>query len=138
MKSVKIQSFFWPIFSSVWTEYQDLRRIFPYYRIRENKDQKKLHIWTFFTQFSLHQRLILEWNEKIYLTWLLIFFFWSFTFHNVFIIIVFLKSRSSVKFTRNVFIKVDKSDISLINYRNLDVYLEACQISDTELFCENN
>ena len=66
------------------------------------------------------------------------FFFWSFTFHNVFIIIVFLKSRSSVKFTRNVFIKVDKSDISLINYRNLDVYLEACQISDTELFCENN
>ena len=66
------------------------------------------------------------------------FFFWSFTFHNVFIIIVFLKSRSSVIFTRNVFIKVDKSDISLINYRNLDVYLEACQISDTELFCENN
>ena len=51
VKSVRIRSFFWPVFSRIWTEYIDLRSKSPYTdHIRENKDQKKLRIWTFFTQ----------------------------------------------------------------------------------------
>ena len=37
-------SFFWSVFSCIWTDYGDLRSI------QENTDQKKLHIWTLFTQ----------------------------------------------------------------------------------------
>ena len=34
----------------IWTEYEELRSSSPYpFRIRENTDQKKLHIWTLFT-----------------------------------------------------------------------------------------
>ena len=36
--------------SCIWTEYEELRSSCPYpFRIRENTDQKKLHIWTLFT-----------------------------------------------------------------------------------------
>ena len=53
VKSVQIRRFFfWPIFSRIWTEYGEIRSdISPYsVRIRENTDQKKLRIWTLFTQ----------------------------------------------------------------------------------------
>ena len=37
---------------SIWTEYREIRRISPYsVRIRENTYQKKLRIWTLFTQW---------------------------------------------------------------------------------------
>ena len=46
VKSVQIRSFFWSLFSRIRTEC-----IFPYsIRMRENTDQKKLYIWTHFTQ----------------------------------------------------------------------------------------
>ena len=54
VKSVQIRSFFWSAFSRIWTEYGDLRSKSPYsVQIRENKDQKKLRIWTIFVQCDL-------------------------------------------------------------------------------------
>ena len=53
-KSVQIQSFFWSVFSHIQTEYGEIIRISPYsVRMRENTDQKKLHIWILFTQWSV-------------------------------------------------------------------------------------
>ena len=50
-KSVQIRSFFWSVCSFVQTNYGDLRSKYPYsVRIQENTDQKKLHIWTLYTQ----------------------------------------------------------------------------------------
>ena len=44
MNSVQIRS--------IWTEYREIRRISPYsVRILENTYQKKLRIWTLFTQW---------------------------------------------------------------------------------------
>ena len=52
VKSVKIRSFFWFVFSCIWTERREIRSISPYsVRMRENTDQKKLRIWTLFTQW---------------------------------------------------------------------------------------
>ena len=43
--------FFWSVFFRIWTEYGDLRSESPYsVRIWGNTDQKKLRIWTLFTQ----------------------------------------------------------------------------------------
>ena len=43
--------FFWSVSSRIRTEYGEIFRISPYSaRMRENTDQKKLHIWTLFTQ----------------------------------------------------------------------------------------
>ena len=51
VKSFQIRSFFWSVFSHVWTEYREILRISPYsVRIKKNKVQKKLRIWTLFTQ----------------------------------------------------------------------------------------
>ena len=51
VKSVEIRSFFWSVFSHIRTECGDLFGKSPYsVRIRENTDQKKLGIWTLFTQ----------------------------------------------------------------------------------------
>ena len=51
VKSVQILSFFWSVFSSIRTEYGEILRISPYLvGMRENKDQKKLRIWTRLTQ----------------------------------------------------------------------------------------
>ena len=56
VKSVQIRSFFWSVFSRIRTEYGEILRISPYsVRVRENTDQKKLGIWTLFTQ--CHQYL---------------------------------------------------------------------------------
>ena len=49
---VQISSFFWFVFSHIRTEYGVLGSKYPYsVRIREKTDQKKLSIWTFFTQW---------------------------------------------------------------------------------------
>ena len=51
VKSVQIRSFFWSVFSCIRTEYGDLLRKSLYsVKIQENADQKKLLIWTLFTQ----------------------------------------------------------------------------------------
>ena len=48
LKSVQIQSFFWSLFSCIWTEYRDLRSISPYsIRMQENADRKRLYLDTF-------------------------------------------------------------------------------------------
>ena len=52
LKSVQIRSFFWSVFSRIRAEYEEIRSISPYsVWMRENTDQKKLRIWTLFTQF---------------------------------------------------------------------------------------
>ena len=52
VKSVQIQSFSWCVFSHIWTEYGDLLWKSPHLvKIRENTDQKKLHIRTFFAKW---------------------------------------------------------------------------------------
>ena len=54
VKSVQIRSFFWSVFSCIWTEYGDLRSNSPYsVWIWENTDQTKLRIWTLFMQWVL-------------------------------------------------------------------------------------
>ena len=51
VKSIQIWNFFWSVFSEIIRFYGDLRSISPYsVRMQENTDQKKLHIWTLFTQ----------------------------------------------------------------------------------------
>ena len=41
VKSVRIRTFFWSVFSRIQTEYEEIRSISPYsVRIRENTDQK--------------------------------------------------------------------------------------------------
>ena len=51
MKSVQIRSFFCSVFPRIRTEYGEIRSISLYsVRMWENTDQKKLRIWTHFTQ----------------------------------------------------------------------------------------
>ena len=51
-KSVQIRSFFWSVFFCIWTEYGYSHHKSPYsVQIRKNTDQKKLHIWTLFSQW---------------------------------------------------------------------------------------
>ena len=53
MKSVQIRSFFWSVYFRIRTEYGELQSISPYsFQIWGNRDQKKLRIWTLFTQCS--------------------------------------------------------------------------------------
>ena len=50
-KVSKYGVFFWSVFSRIRTEYGELWKKSPYsVQIRENTDQKKLRIWTLFTQ----------------------------------------------------------------------------------------
>ena len=44
VKSVQMRSFFWSVFSRIRTEYGEILQM------RQNTDQKKLRIWTLFTQ----------------------------------------------------------------------------------------
>ena len=61
MESVQIRSFFWSVFIRIQTEYGDVLRIFPYsVQMQENTDQKKLCIWTLFTQWKLLLNLKLD------------------------------------------------------------------------------
>ena len=53
VKSAHIRSFSWSVFSHIRTEYGEILSISPCsVRMRENMDQKKLRIWTLFTQCS--------------------------------------------------------------------------------------
>ena len=59
MKSIQIRSYFWSAFSRIRTEYGEILRISPYsVRMRENTDQKKLLIWTLFTQLIYKVKLL--------------------------------------------------------------------------------
>ena len=75
VKSVQIRSFLWSIFSHIWTEYEEIRSIFPYsVQKRENTDQKKLHIWALFTQWRSQiiifvRALALAFVYHIYSNW---------------------------------------------------------------------
>ena len=65
VKSVQIWSFFWSVFSRIPTEYGEIRSISPYsVQMREDKDQKKLCIWTFFTQNLSTVRMREIWTRK--------------------------------------------------------------------------
>ena len=51
VKGFQIRSFFWPVFSGIRTKYGEILRISLYLvRIQKNTDQKKLRLWTLFTQ----------------------------------------------------------------------------------------
>ena len=59
LKSVQIRSFFWCLFSFIPSEQGYLRSKSPYsVRIQENTDQKKLSIWTLFTQWEYANQII--------------------------------------------------------------------------------
>ena len=63
VKIVQIRSFFWCVFSCIRNEYGYLQGKSLYlFRIQENTDQKKLRIWTLFTQCSNNCQ---EFSEKI-------------------------------------------------------------------------
>ena len=48
-----MRSFFWSVFSRIWTKYREILCISPYsVQMLENKDQKKLHIWTLFSHWG--------------------------------------------------------------------------------------
>ena len=52
VKSAKIRSFFWSVFSHIRNDHGDLRSKSPFsVRIWKNTDQNKLRIWTLFTQY---------------------------------------------------------------------------------------
>ena len=51
VKSIQIRSFFWSVFTRIPIEYREIPSISPYsVRMQENTYQKKLPIWTNFTQ----------------------------------------------------------------------------------------
>ena len=53
VKSIQTRSFFWSVFSRIWTEYGEILRNSQYsVQMRENIDQNKLSIWTLFTQWN--------------------------------------------------------------------------------------
>ena len=67
MKSVQMRSFFWSVFFCIRTEYGYLLRKSPYsVRIQENMDQKKLRIWTLFTQCKTYWLIFLIWRYLYY------------------------------------------------------------------------
>ena len=59
-----MQSFFWFVFSRIWTEYKDLRSKCPYsVQIRENADQKKTpYLGTFYAVSPMLD--IYQWYRK--------------------------------------------------------------------------
>ena len=61
VKSVQIRSYFWTVFSRIHAEYGEILRISPYsVRMRQNTDQKRLRIWTLFTQCPLKWKTFSE------------------------------------------------------------------------------
>ena len=65
VKSVQIRRFFWPVFSRIPTKYGEIRSISSYsVRMRENTDQKKLLIWTLFTQWQMNISLMSKELQK--------------------------------------------------------------------------
>ena len=71
VKSVQMRSFFWSIFSCIWTEYGELLSKSPYsVRIQENAGQKKLFIWTLFTQYVLDVLREKPFFDILAITWI--------------------------------------------------------------------
>ena len=65
VKSVQIQSFFWSVCSCIQTEYGETGSISPYsVQVQENTDQKKLLIWTLFTQCAGLTLLCIKWVHR--------------------------------------------------------------------------
>ena len=64
VRSVQIRSFFWSVISCIRTKYGGLLCKSPYsVQIQENRDQKKLCIWTILTQWNylkLYQQIFYE------------------------------------------------------------------------------
>ena len=61
MKGVQIRSFLWSAFSCTRAEYGDYQSKSPYsVWVRENTDQKKIRIWTLFTQWEVLYLLIFQ------------------------------------------------------------------------------
>ena len=75
MKSVQMRGFFWSAFPCIRTGYGDKLRKSPYsVQIQENTD-KKLRIWTLFTQWKIN----LVWKKNKTITFLKISF-WEISF----------------------------------------------------------
>ena len=65
VKSVQIRSFFSSVFSRIRTEYSEMLRIFLYSVLMwENTDQKKLLIWTLFTQWKVYKLRVYFWFSE--------------------------------------------------------------------------
>ena len=65
VKCVQRRSFFCSVFSCIPTEYREIQSISPYsVRMRENTDQKKLRIWTRFTQCMSYAQFIKMYYEN--------------------------------------------------------------------------
>ena len=64
-KASKYGVFFWSVFSCIRTVYGEIQSISPYsVRMQENTDQKKLRIWTLFTQ-CMYERVKAIFEEKL-------------------------------------------------------------------------
>ena len=58
-----MRNFFWSVFSRIRSEYGEIICISSYSaRMLENKDQKKLRIWTLFTQWYWNWTGLLNWS----------------------------------------------------------------------------
>ena len=81
LECVQTRSFFWSVFSPIWTEYGEILRIYPHsVRMRENMDQKKLRIWALFTQCEdcWPWRKALIWKREFYVKYCVSSFFFVF------------------------------------------------------------
>ena len=68
VKSVQILSFFCSVFSRIRNKYGEIRGISPYsVRMRENTDQKYLHIGTLFKQWYQHRDQYVSTHIEIYI-----------------------------------------------------------------------
>ena len=91
LKSVKVQSFFWSVFSHTPAECGDIRSKSLYSaRIRENTDQKKLRIWALFAQWlklkqikQVNTSCMWNWAHEKYLN-VNIWIIWIFSVQNIF------------------------------------------------------
>ena len=103
VKSVQVRSFFWSVFFRIRTEYGDLLRKSLYsVRIRENKDQKKLRVWTFLRCGGDSQHLFVFKNE-----FLVRQLFWNFS--NIWYVLL-------AKPTRKFFSDLIKKDYVAYSY----------------------
>ena len=84
VKSVQIRSFYWSLISRIRTKNGEILRISPYsVQMQEIADQKKLRIWTHFTQRTLCETPMLK---KYLSSWKRYFLVWQFIENQVFII----------------------------------------------------
>ena len=59
VKSMQVRSFFWCVFSRIWTEYEDLLPKSPYsVQVRENIDQKKNFVASYFSGSAICNKII--------------------------------------------------------------------------------